>query len=123
MRITLVAERTIPCKGYGGTERQVDWLATELARLGHQVVLIAGRGSAHPHCEVRQAASAEECRAAIPSDTDIVHFNGWYIDVPGPALYTAQVTGVSGGTGGTVTTLAPTFVSTRIEPLNGLPGS
>lgn len=90
MRITLVAERTIPCKGYGGTERQVDWLASELSRLGHHVVLIAGRGSFHPHCEVRQAASAEESRLAIPADTDIVHFNGWYFDIPGPALYTAH---------------------------------
>ncbi|RWG41369.1 MAG: glycosyltransferase, partial [Mesorhizobium sp.] len=88
MRITLVAERTIPCKGYGGTERQVDWLATELSRLGHKVVLIAARGSSHPLCEVRQASSAAECRAAIPADTDIVHFNGWYIEISRPALYT-----------------------------------
>ncbi|UCI08277.1 glycosyltransferase [Mesorhizobium sp. B1-1-8] len=88
MRITLVAERAIPCKGYGGTERQVDWLASELVRLGHKVVLIAGRGSSHPLCEVRPASSKAECRAAIPADTDIVHFNGWYIDVARPALYT-----------------------------------
>ncbi|WFP77109.1 glycosyltransferase [Mesorhizobium sp. WSM4906] len=88
MRITLVAERAIPCKGYGGTERQVDWLAKEFSRLGHKVVLIAGRGSSHPLCEVRQVSSAAECRAAIPADADIVHFNGWYIETPRPALYT-----------------------------------
>ncbi|RWK25702.1 glycosyltransferase [Mesorhizobium sp.] len=88
MRITLVAERAIPCKGYGGTERQVDWLANELSRLGHKVVLIAGRGSSHPLCEVRQASSAAECRAAIPADADIVHFNGWYVETSRPALYT-----------------------------------
>ncbi|MDX8446292.1 glycosyltransferase [Mesorhizobium captivum] len=88
MRITLVAERTIPCKGYGGTERLVDWLAQEFSRRGHQVVLIAGRGSSHPLCEVRQASSAAECRAAIPADTDIVHFNGWYTEAPRPALST-----------------------------------
>ncbi|TIT77068.1 MAG: glycosyltransferase family 4 protein [Mesorhizobium sp.] len=88
MRITLVAERTIPCQGYGGTERQVDWLANELSRLGHKVVLIAGRGSSHPLCEVRQASSAAECRAAIPADADIVHFNGWYVETSRPALYT-----------------------------------
>ena len=88
MRITLVAERTIPCKGYGGTERQVDWLAKELSRLGHRVVLIAGRGSSHPLCEVRQASSAAECRAAIPADTDIVHFHGSYTEASRPALYT-----------------------------------
>ncbi|MDX8516295.1 glycosyltransferase [Mesorhizobium captivum] len=88
MRITLVAERTIPCKGYGGTERLVDWLAQEFSRRGHQVVLIAGRGSSHPLCEVRQASSAAECRAAIPADTDIVHFNGWYTEASRPALST-----------------------------------
>ncbi|CDX25984.1 Glycosyltransferase [Mesorhizobium sp. ORS 3324] len=88
MRITLVAERAIPCRGYGGTERQVDWLAKELSCLGHRVVLIAGRGSSHPLCEVRQASSAAECRAAIPADTDIVHFNGRYFETSRPALYT-----------------------------------
>ncbi|RVC75839.1 glycosyltransferase [Mesorhizobium sp. M4A.F.Ca.ET.022.05.2.1] len=88
MRITLVVDGAIPCAGYGGTERQVDWLATELARLGHSVVLVAAAGSSHPHCEVRQAASKAECRAAIPTDTDIVHFNSWFLDVPFPALNT-----------------------------------
>jgi len=90
MRVTLVVENTIPCKGYGGTERQVDWLASELVRLGHQVVLIAAPGSSHPLCEVRHASSANECRVAIPADTDIVHFNGWYLEkgVSHPALHT-----------------------------------
>ena len=88
MRITLVAEGAIPCKGYGGTERQVDWLATELVRSGHKVVLIAAPGSSHPLCEVRPAESKAQCRAAIPWDTDIVHFNGWYVEVPFPSLNT-----------------------------------
>ncbi|TJW02558.1 MAG: glycosyltransferase family 4 protein [Mesorhizobium sp.] len=88
MRITLVVKGAIPCKGYGGTERQVEWLASELVRLGHRVVLVAGRGSSHPLFEVRQASSEAQCRAAIPADSDIVHFNGWYIKVPYPALNT-----------------------------------
>ncbi|CAN7212018.1 glycosyltransferase [Mesorhizobium sp. LjNodule214] len=88
MRITLVVRGAIPCKGYGGTQRQVEWLASELARLGHRVVLIADPGSSHPLCEVRQASSAEQCRAAIPADTDIVHFNSWFIEVPFPTLNT-----------------------------------
>ncbi|RUU27260.1 glycosyltransferase family 4 protein, partial [Mesorhizobium sp. M6A.T.Ca.TU.002.02.2.1] len=40
MRIALAVTGTIPSRGYGGTQRQVDWLASELARLGHRVVLI-----------------------------------------------------------------------------------
>jgi len=88
MRITLVVRGAIPCKGYGGTQRQVEWLASELARLGHRVVLIADPGSSHPLCEVRQASSAQQCRAAIPADTEIVHFNSWFIEVPFPTLNT-----------------------------------
>ena len=82
MRITLVVAGTIPSRGYGGTQRQVEWLAAELTRLGHRVVLVAGAGSSSPLCEVRQASSEAQCRAAIPADTEIVHFNGWYIEVP-----------------------------------------
>lgn len=88
MRITLVASGVLPARGYGGTERQVDWLTTELVRAGHHVVLIAGAGSSHPLCEVRGVSSEAQCRAAIPVDTDIVHFNGWYVEVPFPTLNT-----------------------------------
>ena len=88
MRITLVVAGTIPSRGYGGTQRQVEWLAAELIRLGHRVVLVAGAGSSSPLYEVRQASSEAQCRAAIPTDTEIVHFNGWYIEVPFPTLNT-----------------------------------
>ena len=88
MRITLVAKSRVPCKGYGGTERQVDWLAAELVRLGHKVVLIAAPGSKHPMCGTHCAASEAECRSAISPNSDIVHFHGWYLDVARPALNT-----------------------------------
>jgi glycosyltransferase involved in cell wall biosynthesis len=88
MRITLAASGVLPARGYGGTERQVDWLATELVRAGHHVVLIAGAGSSHPLCQVRGVSSAAQCRAAIPKNTEIVHFNGWYVEVPFPTLNT-----------------------------------
>ncbi|MES0023169.1 MULTISPECIES: glycosyltransferase [unclassified Mesorhizobium] len=89
MRITIVVQGKIPCEGYGGTQRQIDWLASELVSLGHEVTLIAGPGSSHPLCAVRQASTPAECAAAIPGDADIVHFNGWY-ELSGPhrALYT-----------------------------------
>lgn len=89
MHATVVVQGEIPCKGYGGTQRQVDWLATTLVGLGHRVTLIAAHGSTHPLCEVRHAASAPESVAAIPADTDIVHFNGWYeAETSHRALYT-----------------------------------
>ncbi|TGP52617.1 glycosyltransferase [bacterium M00.F.Ca.ET.230.01.1.1] len=88
MRITLAAQSLIPAKGYGGTQRQVEWLVTELVKLGHHVVLIAAPGSSHPMCEVRHAVSDAECRAAIPSDTQIVNLHAWKIEVPFPTLNT-----------------------------------
>jgi glycosyltransferase involved in cell wall biosynthesis len=88
MRITLVANGTVPCRGYGGTERQVDWLTAELVRLGHEVVLVAAPGSKHPLCETRGAASPAQCRTAIPPDAEIVHFHGWYLNLARPTLNT-----------------------------------
>ena len=36
MRVTLVLKGVIPCRGYGGIQRQVEWLATEMVRLSAQ---------------------------------------------------------------------------------------
>ncbi|AZO57953.1 MAG: glycosyltransferase family 4 protein [Mesorhizobium sp.] len=90
MLITLATKGVVPCKGYGGIERQVDWLATELVRQGHRVVLVAGPGSSHPLCEVRHAVSDAECRAAIPKDTQIVHLHAWKVEVDFPTLNTER---------------------------------
>ena len=78
MRIAVVIAGIVPCVGYGGTERQGEWLATELARLGHRVTIIARPGSSNPACEVRHVRSREACIAAIPADSEIVHFHAWY---------------------------------------------
>lgn len=78
MRITQVVAGVVPCVGYGGTERQADWLAAELARQGHAVTVVARPGSTSPRCAVRHASSREEALAAIPADTEVVHFHGWY---------------------------------------------
>ncbi|MDW6022134.1 hypothetical protein SAZ10_10205 [Mesorhizobium sp. BAC0120] len=76
MRITQVVAGVVPCVGYGGTEPQAEWLATELARQGHQVTLIARPGSTNPLCEIRHASSREDALAAIPAATDVAHFHG-----------------------------------------------
>ncbi len=89
MHIALVVQGKIPCKGYGGTQRQVDWIGREFVRIGHKVTLIAGAGSSHPLFDVRHASSLGECLGALPDDADIVHFNGWYgAETKRPALYT-----------------------------------
>lgn len=101
MRITLVAQRPIPVRGYGGTERQVEWLAAELTRLGHQIVVIAATGSGQASYEIRQAKSLRQYREAIPADTQLVHFHGPYFDVPVPSLSSFHGVGASKhGTGG-----------------------
>jgi len=50
MRIALITPSVFPClsKGYGGVERICYNLGTELSRLGHEVTLIAPRGSQTP---------------------------------------------------------------------------
>lgn len=88
MRITLVVSGPIPCVGYGGSQRQVEWLAAELTRLGHQVVVVAGQLTGPAPFEVRQASTREDYRAAIPGDTQFVHFHDPYFDVSYPSLYT-----------------------------------
>lgn len=80
MRITHVVAGVVPVVGYGGIEREADWVATELARRGHHVTIVAKPGSSNPLCEVRHAQSREEALAAIPADTDFVHFHAWYPD-------------------------------------------
>jgi hypothetical protein len=90
----LIAGGAIPCIGYGGTERQVEWLATELVRLGHRVVVVAGHVTGPTAFEARQATTAEHYRQAIPADSEIVHFHSPYFDVPQPSLHTIHTMGV-----------------------------
>ena len=77
MHICLVVNAKIPVQKYGGTERIVQWLATEFIRIGHQVTLIG-----LPGCELQgvtciAATNAQEAHAAIPNNVDIVHFHAW----------------------------------------------
>ena len=103
MKITLIAPGALPCKGYGGTERQVEWLAEELMRLGHEVVVIAGQINGPAPFELRQASGDTRIRQAIPADTQIVHFHGAYLDIERPTLNTmhtmAKALPATGATG------------------------
>lgn len=94
MRVTLVAPAGIPTRGYGGTERQVEWLAAQLVRLGHDVTVIAARRTGDAPFEIRQAGTAQQVRDAIPADTQLVHFHGPYLDVPYPSLNTCHIVGL-----------------------------
>ena len=78
MKIGLACSGRVPVQKYGGTQRIVYWLATELVRQGHDVALVAAPGSWLPGARVVFARNAEEAEASMPSDLDIVHYHGLY---------------------------------------------
>lgn len=77
MHICLVINAKVPVKKYGGTERIVQWLATEFVRAGHQVSLVGLPGCELPNVTCIAATNAQEAQDAIPGDVDIVHFHAW----------------------------------------------
>ena len=78
LRVALLVAGRVPALQYGGTERVVPWLARELARQGHAVTVIAGRGSYVPGARMIFARSREEALARVPLDVDLVHFHSWF---------------------------------------------
>lgn len=48
MRVTLVLKGVIACRAYGGIQRQVDRLATELVRLSAQAERFTRSGTRRP---------------------------------------------------------------------------
>ena len=73
LRVALLTSSRVPVKKYGGTEREVVWLAQELIRQGHTVTLVARTGSYVPGMRMIFADSHDEAFARIPADIDIVH--------------------------------------------------
>lgn len=64
----------MPVTGYGGLERQVQWLALELHRQGHQVTIVSEAVGPLGDIEMR-AAARDQLPEAIPADADIVNFH------------------------------------------------
>lgn len=87
MKIVFPFPIKIPVSDYGGIERMAYWHMVELAKQGHQPVLIGSsdssvtdKGIQHIHWK-----KDEDWRPLIPKDTDIVHLfssNNWNIDFP-----------------------------------------
>lgn len=77
MHICLVINAKIPVHKYGGTERIVQWLATEFVKANHQVTLIGLPGCDLPGVTCIAATNAQEAQQAIPDSVDIVHFHAW----------------------------------------------
>lgn len=91
MRVCLVSNARIPVRLYGGIERVVQWLAQDLAAMGHQVTLVARSGSAIAGVQCIAADSAQEALQRLP-EADIYHFHGWPPpdDFARPWLYSLQ---------------------------------
>lgn len=76
MHITLVTSGRVPCIGYGGRQRQVQWLASELAARGHKVSVLARETGDLPGVQLISVRKASELAEAVPPGTDLVHFQG-----------------------------------------------
>jgi len=100
MHICIVAPGRVPPEHYGGTERVVYWLVTELHRMGHEVTLVAPEGSSHPHADrVRHFAlpagninaDPPDLRSLVPGDAHIAHLHfACTLDLGMPCLKTVH---------------------------------
>ncbi|MDE4980515.1 sugar transferase, partial [Francisella tularensis subsp. holarctica] len=60
MNIEQICPAIVPVNNYGSTERVIYWLSVALAELGHQILLIAPKGS-YPHNTQVKILECEEC--------------------------------------------------------------
>jgi glycosyltransferase involved in cell wall biosynthesis len=95
MHVALYFHSQLPVKGYGGTQRVVVWLARGLAQLGHQVTLIAPRGSrvaeaALVSLDPRQTRQPGfDIGPFLPRSAEILHSHAPLTKTPpGPHLFT-----------------------------------
>ncbi|AEB27071.1 glycosyl transferase, group 1 [Francisella cf. novicida Fx1] len=77
MNIVQICPAIVPVNNYGGTERVIYWLSGALAELGHQVSLIAPKGSYHQNTNVKiiECEDFSNLAKVIPKNVDIVHIH------------------------------------------------
>ncbi|MBS1985488.1 MAG: glycosyltransferase [Bdellovibrionales bacterium] len=97
MKIALYHDAVIPPRTYGGTERVVYWLCQGLHALGHQVVLLAARGSKLDFGEVIEIDDFSRWPEQVPADVDVLHlWNTPRLSLNKPFLVTIGGTGQMG---------------------------
>ncbi|HEV8511223.1 MAG TPA: glycosyltransferase [Gemmatimonadales bacterium] len=81
MHIVQFQNTRVPVAKYGGTQRIVVWLSQALVALGHDVTLLAARGSRVPGVRVVEV-DAEQVRTPgfdvhryVPSPVDVMHYH------------------------------------------------
>jgi len=82
MHIVQFQHTRVPVEKYGGAQRIVVWLSQALVELGHDVTLLAGRGSNVPGVRVVEV-DAEDVRRPgfdvhryVPGPVDVMHYHG-----------------------------------------------
>ncbi len=75
MNICIHHTSVLPVKTYGGTERDIWYLALELDRMGHNVSLVVGKGSRCPFAQVIEYDPSKTLNEQIPVETDVVQLH------------------------------------------------
>lgn len=74
MHVLFAANCKIPVYAYGGTERVIWDLATELVKLGHKVSFLVKEGSTCDFARVLVWDKTKPLLPQLPADIDLVHF-------------------------------------------------
>jgi hypothetical protein len=73
MNILFVHNGILPASKYGGRERALWWLAKELYNRGHQISILAPKGTVCPFASVLEFDMSRTVDEQIPDDVDLVH--------------------------------------------------
>ncbi len=82
MHIVQFQHTRVPVAKYGGAQRIVVWLSQALVELGHEVTLLAGRGSRVPGVRVVEVEADEVRRPGfdvhkyVDGPVDVMHYHG-----------------------------------------------
>src|SRR6266516_2604660 len=88
MHIVLFHHTAVPVKKYGGAERIVVWLSQGLVELGHDVTLLAGRGSKVSGVNVVEVDAREvrvpnfDVRRYVAAPVDLMHYHEPVLHAP-----------------------------------------
>ena len=110
MHIVQFQHTRVPVEKYGGAQRIVVWLSQALVELGHEVTLLAGRGSSVPGVRVVEVDAGEVRRPGFDvhqyakGQVDVMHYHG-LVEHPPNVPYVATLHGNLGPGG-----VAPPYV-------------
>lgn len=92
MHVLIQIKAKLPVYAYGGTERVVWYLAKELAQRGHQITLLANKGTRCNFASVIEYDESHPLENQIPDNIDLVHMNSLFTNEPisKPHLYTCH---------------------------------